>query len=213
MRFAPEAFGVVAPVMGLAAAALAWGLFSRSQWPLIVAAVVATIAIALLLFFRDPERHPPTDSLSVVSPADGKVLVAETLPDGRQHIAIFMSVFSVHVNRTPVAGSVCSVRETPGTYLHAGSPEADRGNARVEVDADTPFGPVTWRQLSGLIARKISCRLKVGQAFALGERFGLIYFGSRMDVTLPASARIQTAAGRMVRAGESIIARFPNQEK
>jgi phosphatidylserine decarboxylase len=213
LRFAPEAFGAVAPIVGLACVALAWGLWSGNRIPFGLAVCFGIASIAILLFFRDPQRRVPTDTHAIVSPADGTVLTAETLVDGRKHVAIFMSVFSVHVNRTPVAGVVRSVKKTPGTYFHAGSPEAERGNARVEIEADSRFGPVSWRQMSGLIARKISCRLKVGQEIASGERFGLIYFGSRMDVFMPASASLQTEPGCHVYAGESVIARFSTEEK
>jgi phosphatidylserine decarboxylase len=144
----------------------------------------------------------------VVSPADGKVIITETLPEGRKHVAIFLSVFDVHVNRVPIAGEAERVTVTPGAYFHAGSLRAAGENARVDVVAKSAFGPMAWRQVSGSIARKISCRLKSGDTFQTGQRFGLIYFGSRMDVFLPASAAITTVKGNRVRAGESVIATF-----
>jgi phosphatidylserine decarboxylase len=146
-----------------------------------------------------------------LSPADGKVMLAETLPDGRRHVAIFLSVFNVHVNRAPVSGSILKVTRTPGTYFHAGTPQAS-GNARIEVEAESAYGPVQWQQMSGLVARKISCYLKPGDRVRAGDKYGLIYFGSRMDVYLPPAARLVTEPGRRVAAGETVIAEFSTEE-
>ena len=208
MKFAPEGWQLVSPLSALAVVVMVWGLFSRSGVLLWIGAGVLLVSLLVLLFFRDPERHPPSHPRSVVSPADGKVIVAETLPDGRKHVAIFLSIFDVHVNRVPIGGEAERITVTPGAYFHAGSLRAGGENARVDVEARSAFGPVAWRQVSGAIARKISCRLKSGDTFQTGQRFGLIYFGSRMDVFLPASATIATSMGNHVRAGESVIATF-----
>jgi len=135
-------------------------------------------------------------------------MVAEEMPDGRKHVAIFLSVFDVHVNRAPTACVVASVVHQAGQYFHAGSLKAERDNARVDVVAECPHGVVSWRQLSGAVARKISCRLAVGVTLQTGQRFGLIYFGSRMDVYLPAATELQVTVGTRVLAGESVIALF-----
>ncbi|HEY3294354.1 MAG TPA: phosphatidylserine decarboxylase [bacterium] len=212
MRFAPEAFPIVAPFFGLAVAALIWVGVSRSTLAITLAAVFAFLGLVLLAFFRDPVRHTPQGQGIVVSPADGKVLAVESLPDGRKHVAIFLSVFNVHVNRVPFSSQVQVVNNIPGSYFHAGSERAS-GNARVEVQAESVYGPVGWRQVSGAIARKIACGLKSGDRVKTGDRFGLIYFGSRMDVYLPASAELLAQPGQVVHAGESVIAKFPTEDK
>lgn len=212
MKIAQEAVGAIGPIAGVVVLLLLWGIPAKNNVVLTLAALLGLLGLFTLAFFRDPERTPPSGQGCVVAPADGKVIVADSLSDGRKHVAIFMSVFDVHVNRTPLAGTVNEVIRTPGRYFHAGTDRAAEGNARVEVEAETEFGEVSWRQVSGLIARKISCRLKHGDMFQLGERFGLIFFGSRMDVYLPSSAIIQVKVNQCVRAGESVIAQFPTED-
>ena len=198
----------MAPMAAVALGLIVWGTLNENRQFSWLGTAIAMIAFLTLLFFRDPERHPPADPRAVVSPADGKVIVAEILADGRKHVAVFLSVFDVHVNRTPIGGEATKITVTPGAYFHAGTLKAADENARVDVEATTTFGTVAWRQTSGAIARKISCRLKSGDRFQTGERFGLIYFGSRMDVFLPSSATLVTTLGTRVRAGESAIATF-----
>jgi phosphatidylserine decarboxylase len=207
MRFASESLIIVLPVFVLALIAGLWGWFGRGTSAYVLATALLVIGAALLAFFRDPVRHTPQGTGLVISPADGKVMLAETLPDGRRHVAIFMSVFNVHINRAPLTSEIQQVINTPGTYFHAGTERA-AGNARVDVLAQSEYGPVVWRQTSGLLARKISCRLKAGDRVRTGDKFGLIYFGSRMDVFLPPSARLVIEPGRNVKAGETIIAQF-----
>ncbi|RPH95395.1 phosphatidylserine decarboxylase family protein [candidate division KSB1 bacterium] len=212
MKIAHEAVGVIGPIAVLVVILLLWGIPAKNNIVLTAAALLGLFGLFTLTFFRDPERIAPTERGCVVAPADGRVIVADSLPDGRKHIAIFMSLFDVHVNRTPIAGTVYEVIRTPGKYFHAGTDRAAAGNARVDVEADTEYGKVCWRQVSGLIARKISCRLKFGDKFQLGERFGLIFFGSRMDIFLPSSAVIEAQLNQSVTAGESVIAKFPTED-
>ena len=212
MRFAPEAVSVVLPVLVVGVLLLVLGIVARAPMLLGGGALICLIAGLILLFFRDPQRSAPPGEDLVVAPADGRIIACETLPDGRPHVAIFLSLLDVHVNRTPVAGRVRRVIRTPGEHRHAGSARADRRNERVDVEADTPFGPVAWRQVAGMLARRISCRLKEGDEFGHGVPFGLIYFGSRMDVFLPSSAKLKTEVGHRVRAGESVIAQLVRKE-
>jgi phosphatidylserine decarboxylase len=212
MRFAPEAVGVVLPVFVSGALLLLWGIAARSPALLLVGLLIVLIAGLLLLFFRDPRRSAPPGENLVVAPADGWIMVSETMADGRKHVAVFLSVFDVHVNRTPVAGRVQRVSASAGEHHHAGTAVADRRNERVDVEVESAFGPVAWRQVAGMLARRISCRLREGDEFGRGVRFGLIYFGSRMDVFLPASAELKTEVGCRVKAGESVIAQFAGKE-
>jgi phosphatidylserine decarboxylase len=212
MRFAPQAIPIVAPFFGAAIITLVWAVMGRSGLAVTLTVVLAFLGLVLLAFFRDPVRDVPQGSNLVVSPADGKVMTVETLPDGRKHVKIFLSVFNVHINRVPISGTVREVKRIPGTYFHAGTERAD-GNARVDVEAQSAFGPVAWRQVSGAIARKISCLLQAGETVKTGDKFGLIYFGSRMDVYLPASAVLKAQVGTMVAAGVSVIAEFPEKDE
>ena len=208
MNFAREAWLLVLPPMLVGGAALTWGL--RSNAPFLSAAGIVSLllAVGILLFFRDPERVTPAGEDIVVAPADGVVVQSDTLPTGERFVAIFLSVFDVHVNRSPYSGMVARVTERPGTYLHANSAEGVKGNARIDLELTSSRGTVRFSQLSGLVARKISCRVKAGDALRTGERYGLIYFGSRMEVVLPASANLSVHVGERTVAGETIIARF-----
>jgi phosphatidylserine decarboxylase len=212
MTFAPESVKIVVPVFVGAALVFVWAIVARSAGAGIVALVMGILGFTLLAFFRNPERTIPADESVAVAPADGRVIEADILPDGRRHMAIFLSVFNVHVNRAPVTAKVTTVTTTPGTYFHAGSERAAQGNARVDVAGISAFGPVAWRQVSGVLARKISCRLKAGDEVRRGEVFGLIYFGSRMDVFLPSCATLSASIGQHVRAGETVIARFERED-
>jgi phosphatidylserine decarboxylase len=208
MKFARESAWVVVPLVVLALLSLILSIVTDSYGLLQAAVSIAVIAFVVLLFFRDPARIIPEGSNLVLAPADGRVLLSDTMEDGRKRVAIFMSVLNVHVNRCPVSGKVVQVDNIPGTYFNAATDDAAKRNARVFVKADAAQGKVEWLQISGLIARKISCRLKAGDSFRIGDRFGLIYFGSRMEVYLPESACLIVKPGEKVRAGESIIAKF-----
>jgi phosphatidylserine decarboxylase len=208
MGFAREAWPLVLPPLLIGIGCLWWSCGSNTTWLQILGWFLVALAIAILLFFRDPSRTPPADSVLVVSPADGVVVETTTLESGEKFVAIFLSVLDVHVNRSPYTGTVTKVTEKPGTYLHANSKDATTKNARIDVDIDTAHGPMRFSQVSGLIARKISCRVKPGDKLSTGERFGLIYFGSRMEILMPASAVIKTKVGERAVAGETVIASF-----
>jgi phosphatidylserine decarboxylase len=164
-------------------------------------------------FFRDPERVSPDEAHVVVSPADGVVKFvgpAEpgVAPPGEwQQVSIFLSPMDVHVNRIPASGTVTRVNYTPGKFLPAYRHEAAAVNERSEVWIDRGNGStVVARQVVGILARRVVCRARVGDQVRAGQRFGIMKFGSRMDVFLPANATIRVAVGQMVRGGETIIA-------
>ncbi len=167
----------------------------------------------ILLFFRDPERITPEDSSGVISPADGKIIVAELVRDDRFHaeevfkLSIFMNVFNVHVNRVPCGGTIERVSHVPGTFLAADNTKAHLKNEYCAVSMTTDTGAkITFVQIAGLIARRIVCRLEPGDTVTKAERFGLIRFGSRLDIYLPSDARPAVQLGQKVKAGESILA-------
>lgn len=189
-----------------AAALLEW----LTSWPLALVAVL--LAAFFLWFFRDPERTVPIGAGLIVSPGDG--LVTETIrldtPEGpRQRISIFLSVFDVHVNRSPIAGTITAVRYQKGKYLNAMNPASAEQNEQNIVTVRGEGYEVTFKQIAGLLARRIVFLPAEGSAIARGERVGLIKFGSRVDVVLPAEAELQVKPGVRVRGGASILAAMP----
>jgi phosphatidylserine decarboxylase len=166
-------------------------------------------------FFRDPERTPPAGEDLVVSPADGKVISVAEVDEGRylnrrmKRICVFMNVFNVHVNRVPVSGRVEAVRYNPGKFLMGYAEKASLDNEQnAIVIRRTDGGDVLFIQIAGLVARRIVCYLKGGERVARGERFGLIRFGSRVDVYLPPDTEIRVKVGEKVRAGESVLGKL-----
>jgi phosphatidylserine decarboxylase len=196
-------FIVAALIPALGAAAFGWYLW---------AAPFVLVAAALVFFFRDPDRVAPAEAGAVVSPADGRVMVAGApqpgaAPEGTwTQVSIFLSPLDVHVNRIPVSGRVRSVDHRPGRYRAAYSPEATTENERSEVWIDTPSCPVVCRQITGVLVRRVVCRVRAGDEVRAGERFGVMKFGSRIDLFLPAGARLLVRQGDRVRAGETVLA-------
>ena len=177
----------------------------------LIAALLALLPVAVALFFRDPDRESPQEPDLVLSPADGKVMHAgdarpgEAPPGAWRQVTIFLSPFDVHINRTPVAGQVTRVEYQPGKFLPAYKPESHQ-NERSEIWIDHSGTPIVARQVVGALARRVVCRLTPGQWLQPGERIGLMKFGSRMDVFLPATARITVKAGEHLQAGVTVIA-------
>jgi phosphatidylserine decarboxylase len=181
-------------------------------------ATLLVVPVAIALFFRDPHRQVPTARDLVLSPADGTVMHAGPARAGEApagtwlQVTIFLSVLDVHINRTPVAGRVLGVQYVPGTFLAAFKTEAHR-NEHSEITLDHDGTPVVVRQVVGLLARRVVCRVVAGDELTAGQRIGLMKFGSRMDVFLPIDATVTVAAGAKVRAGETVIARLRAGEK
>jgi phosphatidylserine decarboxylase len=174
------------------------------------------LAAFFVFFFRDPERRAPGDETgaAVLSPADGRVLVAgpamtAAAPDGQwQQISIFLSPMDVHVNRVPVSGRITRVAFMRGRFFAAYRDHAATDNERSEIWIDHDGQMVVARQIVGALARRVVCRLQTGALVRAGDRFGIMKFGSRMDVFVPLSATIVVAVGQKVRGGETIIARL-----
>jgi len=182
-----------------------------------LAVVAIALPVATALFFRDPDRAPTGDRLAVLAPADGKVMFAgeapeKAAPSGQwRQVTIFLSLLDVHINRTPVAGRVTRVDYVPGTFVPAYRDDA-RKNEHSEIWIDHDGETIVTRQVVGVLARRVVCRVKSGDELAAGERIGLMKFGSRMDVFVPPSATLTVATGDTVRAGETIIARLTSGE-
>jgi len=207
-------------------------LIAREGWAHV--AVAATLAMAattaggwgvglpfwillafVLQFFRDPARAVPTAPNAVVSPADGKVVTVEAVRDpylarDALKISVFMNVFNVHANRSPVDGEVRDAWYHAGAYVNAALPKASTENERQAIWLRTPEGAdITCVQIAGLIARRILCYAKAGERLARGQRYGFIRFGSRVDVYLPPATRSRVAIGDKVYAGETVLAELP----
>ena len=178
------------------------------------AVVFVVITCFFLFFFRDPDRPITKDANVVLSPADGRVMIAgapagEAYPSGNwQQISIFLSPMDVHVNRMPVGGRVTKVEYHPGRFLPSYRHEAGDLNEYTEVTVDHDGQPIVVRQIVGVLARRIVCRLKEGDLVAAGDRFGVMKFGSRMDIFIPASASVAVKVNDKVVGGVTVIARL-----
>jgi len=193
--------------LALAGAAALVGWLAGPLWAL----PALLLALFFLWFFRDPERAIPDSVDAVVSPADGKVTeVSPVLMNGVPHtrISIFLSVFDVHVNRSPLAGVIREVRYQKGKFLNAMNPASAEHNEQNAVTVEGEGQTVVFKQIAGLLARRIVFNKKVGDRVGRGERVGLIKFGSRVDVLLDPSAALQIKLGDRVKGGSSVLARL-----
>jgi phosphatidylserine decarboxylase len=189
----------------LLAVAILIGWLTAPAWSL--PAVV--LAFFFLWFFRDPERQIPAVAGAIVSPGDGKVTDVSVVNVGGQNllrISIFLNVFNVHVNRSPLAGTIRDIRYQRGKFLNAMSSASAENNEQNIVTVEGDGQTVVFKQIAGLLARRIVFTKKIGDRVARGERVGLIKFGSRVDVLLPASARLQVKTGDHVKGGSAILA-------
>lgn len=179
-----------------------------------VGVVFLAAGLFTLYFFRDPERTITADRLEAVSPADGTIVAVEELQETPHYdgpcrrISIFLSILDVHVNRAPAAGRILEIIYKPGRFLNAMKPETSECNASNTIFMKTDRGMMTVRQISGAIARRIICRVSKGESLGMGEKFGMIRFGSRTELYLPLEATVCVNVHDRVRAGTSIVARF-----
>jgi phosphatidylserine decarboxylase len=193
----------------LPAGVLAW--LGHPLWAL----PLAVLGGFFLYFFRDPERQTPGSANDVVSPADGRVVVAgeaiaEAAPPGSwRQISIFLSPMDVHVNRAPVSGRVSKVEYRPGKFLPAYRREAASDNERNEVWIDHDGQTVVCRQVVGILARRIVCRVGAGAELRAGQRFGVMKFGSRIDLYLPPDSTLRVSVGDRVQSGVTVLATLP----
>ena len=193
------------------AAALAW--FTGSWvWGI----VPVLLAAFFLWFFRDPKRTIPAGDGLIVSPGDGLVtetVVINTPEGGRQRVSIFLSVFDVHVNRSPIAGVITRVHYKKGQYLNAMNPASAERNEQNKVTVRGEGFEVTFKQIAGLLARRIVFNHGEGERLERGQRVGLIKFGSRVDVVIPAEAELRVKKGERVKGGASVLAAMPGGER
>lgn len=203
LPIASEGWVFILVPLAVAVALLAAGWWKTAILPLALTAFMA-------FFFRDPERLPPATAGAVLAPADGRVTeVREPLTDpfvgAARQVTIFLSPLDVHVNRAAIGGRVVSVERRPGGFRPAYRPDAG-DNEQTVIAVEGQDGRVVMRQIAGVLARRIVCRVQPGERLAAGQRFGMIKFGSRMDVVMPARAELRVGVGDRVRAGETVLA-------
>jgi phosphatidylserine decarboxylase len=198
------AFGGAAVLLGLFSTTLFWIGLVLTAW--------------CTYFFRDPERVTPVDDRLVVSPADGVVSAVGSAAPPRElglgsgemtRISVFMNVFSCHVNRAPVRGRIVKIEHRAGKFLNAELDKASSENERNGLVIDSPNGMVAAVQIAGLVARRIVCDAKVGDKLSIGQTYGLIRYGSRLDTYLPAGSNLVVGAGQRALAGETVLAELP----
>ncbi|MXX86711.1 MAG: phosphatidylserine decarboxylase [Acidobacteria bacterium] len=210
LPIAPEgrvfvAVPLVLAILVLATTGAAGGVFAWTGWALLAGAGFC------VFFFRDPERRPPDEATALLAPADGRVTEAGPANEGEpgtQRVSIFLSILDVHVNRAPAAGEVRAVRYREGAFRAAFRKDAAERNERNELEMTTGRGTIRIRQIAGVVARRIVCRVRAGDRLARGERFGLIRFGSRTDLLLPASVSLAVRPGDRVRGGLTVIGKW-----
>lgn len=216
---APEGYTLVAgaALTSLLAAGSAY-VWLPGAWRFVGIGCAVLLLLFVVFFFRDPDRQPPRDaSRLVLAPADGKVVeVVEVdyeplyLQGPARRVSIFLSPLDVHVNRVPAEGVIEWVRYVPGAYLVAWHPKASEKNERSEIGLRHPSGTkILFKQIAGVLARRIVFHLKEGDAVQAGQRFGIVKFGSRMDVLVPPHVTLKVQVGDRVRAGETVLGWLP----
>jgi len=212
-------FALIAAAVCAVTAFMAWETLA---WPL------GALTLGILAFFRDPERVTPRDDRLVIAPADGLVTLIQKVPPPRElsaddgtgvkgmgeapvtRISIFMSVFDVHINRTPIGGTIRRVVYIPGKFLNADLDKASEENERQHFLVERGDGvQIGFTQIAGLVARRIVCEAKVGDKLTIGDTYGLIRYGSRLDTYLPAGSNILVSTGQRALAGETVLAELP----
>lgn len=198
---APLLVGVLALVLG-------WHVLGLQ----IAACLLLFLGTFILYFFRDPERAIPSDPSAVVSPADGRVLeVVDESFGGRpgRRVTIFLAIWNVHVNRSPLAGRIAKIEYRPGRFHMAMKKAASGENEQNVIYLDTARGQIVFKQIAGFIARRVILWKRTGDEVACGERIGIVRFGSRMDLWLPVEVKIAVKPGDIVAGGSTVVARWP----
>ena len=182
----------------------------------IAGSLLLLLAAFIFYFFRDPDRVIPADAGAVVSPADGRVVVVTDEDNaGRpgKRISVFLAIWNVHVNRSPAAGTITDVKYRPGKFAAAMRESASTHNEQNVIALATDSGEIIFKQIAGLIARRVVCWKKVGDRVARGERIGLVRFGSRADLWLPRNSELLVKVGDHVKGGSSVVAYWPPRAK
>jgi phosphatidylserine decarboxylase len=196
-------FGLPPLVLGVAAFLAHW---------VVIGVILVALALFVFYFFRDPERVVPTEPGAIVSPADGRIVVIADEPNNGEpgkRVSIFLAIWNVHVNRSPEAGTITGMEYRPGKFLAAMVARASAENEQNVISLSTATGEMMFKQIAGLIARRVVCWKKRGDVVARGERIGLVRFGSRVDLWVPREAEILVKLGDNVKGGSSVLAKWP----
>ena len=208
------AIGLVITVL-LIIAAVRWD----SRWLFSFSVLFGVLSLFTVFFFRNPDRQFVPEPNILIAPADGKVVAVRDILGGEEgfsgvavQVSIFLSVFDVHVNRIPTDGVIEKVEYIPGEFFAAFEDKASEKNEQTRITMKTPFGQtVVFKQIAGLIARRIVCHLQPGDSVAAGDRFGLIKFGSRTDLIIPPFSKLLVKKGDIVKGGETVIGYLSGQ--
>ncbi|MFC1558141.1 phosphatidylserine decarboxylase family protein [candidate division KSB1 bacterium] len=218
MSIAKEGFYIIG-VFGALAAVLVFISFLTGNTIVKIFTVVSFILFILVVFFfRDPERNIPQKENVVIAPADGKIILIEEVDDNEylnnkaKIVSIFMTVFNVHINRVPITGTVEYLKYNKGKFLPAFTEESSLKNENYAVGISNGHQKVLFRQIAGLIAQRIVNNLKLNQSVKAGQRFGMIKFGSRVDIIMPFSTQISVSLNQKVKGGETIIGVINNEK-
>lgn len=218
MSIAKEGFCIIGVFGAIAAAFLLISYLTGNTIVKIFAGVLCIIFILIVFFFRDPERNIPQEENAVIAPADGKIILIEEVNDNEylnnraKIVSIFMSVFNVHINRVPITGTVEYLKYNKGKFLPAFTEESSLKNENYAVGISNGNQKVLFKQIAGLIARRIVNNLKLNQSVKAGQRFGMIKFGSRVDIIMPLSTQISVSLNQKVKGGETIIGIINNEK-
>jgi phosphatidylserine decarboxylase len=210
MRIAPYGTGSVFKTALICGIIFIASLFLPQPGGVVFSAAALIFFLFTLYFYRDPERSTPAGKELFIAPADGKIVLKQTVDHpvtgpGSTLLSIFMSPFNVHVNRIPFDGRVLGVQYQPGKFMMAFDHRSMSDNERTEITLDTAAGTVWFCQVSGFLARRIVCNLEADQKVTRGNRFGMIKFGSRVDIALPASFEVTATVGMKTLAGETVL--------
>lgn len=209
---AKDGWPFVLPFATLAVLSFAAAFKAGRPWLWLLSFFLLFLTLFFAYFFRDPERKIPVDENFILSPADGKVVAVETVSEPlffksqSQKISIFLSPLDVHINRIPASGKVDFLSYLPGKFLAAYQDKASTDNEQTAIGISTPHGKILFKQIAGVLARRIICRLKPGQEVQAGEKFGMIRFGSRVDIFLPKGVELKVQKGDKVVGGETVMA-------
>ena len=209
-----EGFKFLIPILAISLILLTLWAYTSEVIILPFAGICFFLALFFVLFFRDPERKIPSGENLIISSADGKVILIKPFENldfvGEKGtlVSVFMSVFDVHVNRAPVSGKIKYFKYNPGKFHPAFKDKASLENEQTELGLENEHGKIILKQIAGIIARRIVCKVKPGDSVKAGQRFGMIKFGSRVDLFLPENVEIKVELNQKVKAGETIIGIF-----
>ncbi len=209
-----ESLTFIVPALGIALILFAVWAYSAEMIIFLFAAIFLLLSLFLAFFFRDPERKVPDGENLILSSADGKIISVkpfdnlEFVGEKGTLVSVFMSVFNVHVNRAPISGNVRYFKYNPGKFHPAFKDKASLENEQTELGLENEHGKIILKQIAGIIARRIVCKVKPGDLVKAGQRFGMVKFGSRVDLFLPENVEIKVKLKQKVKAGETIIGVF-----